>query len=191
MILVEEKKNIRGTIRCPYHSWSYNLDGSLRATPHVGGPGHNHHKDLKKNDLGLKKIQSYVFLGVIFVNISNSAEPYEKTNQSLMSRWNEFNKPLFYCENYSSFQLELKCNWKLAVENFCECYHLPWVHAELNVVSKLEDHYNIENKNQFSGQGSFCYKQISDNGKVFADLRTSRRHGKQELNTLHFIQMSC
>ena len=42
MILVQEKKNIRGTIRCPYHSWSYNLDGSLRATPHVGGPGHNY-----------------------------------------------------------------------------------------------------------------------------------------------------
>ena len=170
MILVQEKKNIRGTIRCPYHSWSYNLDGSLRATPHVGGPGHNHHKDLKKNNLGLKKIQSYVFLGVIFVNISNSAEPFEKTNRSLMSRWNEFNKPLFYCENYSSFQLELKCNWKLAVENYCESYHLPWVHPQLNVVSKLEDHYNIENKNQFSGQGSFRYTQISDNGKVFADF---------------------
>jgi len=38
MILVEEKCNLRGTIRCPYHSWSYNLDGTLRATPHVGGP---------------------------------------------------------------------------------------------------------------------------------------------------------
>ena len=61
---------------------------------------------------------------------------------------------------------------------------------ELNVVSKLEDHYNIENKNQFSGQGSFRYTQISDNGKVFADFR-SQRHGKQELSTLHFIQMSC
>ena len=170
MILIEEKKNIRGTIRCPYHSWSYNLDGSLRATPHVGGPGHNHHKDLNKKHLGLVKIQSYIFLGVIFVNISNSAEPFEKANRSLMSRWAEFNKPLFHCEHYSSFQLELKCNWKLAVENYCESYHLPWVHPELNVVSRLEDHYNIENRNQFSGQGSYCYTQISDNGRLFIDF---------------------
>jgi len=170
MILIEEKKNIRGTIRCPYHSWSYNLDGSLRATPHVGGPGHNHHKDLNKKHLGLVKIQSYIFLGVIFVNISNSAEPFEKANRSLMLRWAEFNKPLFHCENYSSFQLELKCNWKLAVENYCESYHLPWVHPELNVVSRLEDHYNIENRNQFSGQGSYRYTQISDNGRLFIDF---------------------
>ena len=42
MMLVQEPGNLRGTIRCPYHSWCYNLDGSLRATPHVGGPGRPH-----------------------------------------------------------------------------------------------------------------------------------------------------
>ena len=41
MILVSEETNIRGTIRCPYHSWCYGLDGKLRSTPHVGGPGQN------------------------------------------------------------------------------------------------------------------------------------------------------
>ena len=61
MILVDKKKNIRGTIRCPYHSWSYNLDGNLRATPHVGGPGQNAHEDINKNELGLIKINSNVY----------------------------------------------------------------------------------------------------------------------------------
>ena len=170
MVLVNEKKNIRGTIRCPYHSWSYNLNGNLRATPHVGGPGQNAHEDINKNELGLKKINSTVYLGVIFVNISGNAEPFEKVHRNLLSRWCEFDKPLFYSNTDSSFILDLHCNWKLAVENYCESYHLPWVHPELNIISKLEDHYNIEVKNEFSGQGSYVYRQIEDKGKVFYDF---------------------
>ena len=170
MVLVDEKKNIRGTIRCPYHSWSYNLNGNLRATPHVGGPGQNAHEDINKNELGLKKINSTVYLGVIFVNISGNAEPFEKVHRNLLSRWCEFDKPLFYSNTDSSFILDLHCNWKLAVENFCESYHLPWVHPELNIISKLEDHYNIQKKNEFSGQGSYVYRQIEDKGKVFYDF---------------------
>ena len=170
MILVDEKKNIRGTIRCPYHSWSYNLDGNLRATPHVGGPGQNAHEDINKKELGLTKINSAVYLGVIFVNISGNAEPFEKVNRNLLSRWCEFDKSLFYSNTDSSFILELNCNWKLAVENYCESYHLPWVHPELNIISKLEDHYNIQEKNEFSGQGSYVYRQIEDEGKVFYDF---------------------
>ena len=170
MILVDEKKNIRGTIRCPYHSWSYNLDGNLRATPHVGGPGQNAHEDINKKELGLTKINSTVYLGVIFVNISGNAEPFEKVNRNLLSRWCEFDKSLFYSNTDSSFILDLNCNWKLAVENYCESYHLPWVHPELNIISKLEDHYNIQEKNEFSGQGSYVYRQIEDEGKVFYDF---------------------
>ena len=170
MILVDEKKNIRGTIRCPYHSWSYNLDGNLRATPHVGGPGQNAHEDINKKELGLTKISSTVYLGVIFVNISGNADPFEKVNRNLLSRWCEFDKSLFYSNTDSSFILELNCNWKLAVENYCESYHLPWVHPELNIISKLEDHYNIQKKNEFSGQGSYVYRQIEDKGKVFYDF---------------------
>ena len=170
MILVDEKKNIRGTIRCPYHSWSYNLDGNLRATPHVGGPGQNAHEDINKNELGLTKINSTVYLGVIFVNISGNAEPFEKVNRNLLSRWCEFDKSLFYSNTDSSFILDLNCNWKLAVENYCESYHLPWVHPELNIISKLEDHYNIQEKNEFSGQGSYVYRQIEHKGNVFYDF---------------------
>ena len=38
MILVEEPQKLRGSITCPYHAWSYDLDGKLRKTPHIGGP---------------------------------------------------------------------------------------------------------------------------------------------------------
>jgi phenylpropionate dioxygenase-like ring-hydroxylating dioxygenase large terminal subunit len=71
----------------------------------------------------------------------------------------------------SRFQLEVNCNWKLAVENYCESYHLPWVHPGLNSYSRLEDHYNIEESGKFSGQGTLVYRQLkAENGAVFPDF---------------------
>ena len=60
----------------------------------------------------------------------------------------------------SSFTLEVATNWKLAVENYCESYHLPWVHPGLNSYSRLEDHYHIEAPGRYSGQGSYVYRQL-------------------------------
>ena len=76
MILIEKAGNVRGTIRCPYHSWCYGLDGKLRSTPHAGGPGRNLYKSLDRKQLGLIKINSYVFREVVFVNISGNAPPF-------------------------------------------------------------------------------------------------------------------
>ena len=65
----------------------------------------------------------------------------------------------------------MNTNWKLAVENYCESYHLPWVHPGLNSYSRLEDHYNINEKGRYSGQGTLVYRQLTgDNGAVFPDF---------------------
>ena len=154
MLLLEEKKNAQGLIRCPYHSWCYNLDGELKATPHVGGAGINFHENLEKKDLSLFKIRSHLFLDVIFITLSEESASFEKTHKELLNRWTDYKKPLFFQEKDSAFQLKVNCNWKLAIENYCESYHLPWVHPDLNTVSKLEDHYHIISKGNFSGQGS-------------------------------------
>jgi phenylpropionate dioxygenase-like ring-hydroxylating dioxygenase large terminal subunit len=62
-------------------------------------------------------------------------------------------------------------NWKLAIENYCESYHLPWVHPGLNSYSRLEDHYNIEMDGLTSGQGTLVYRQLAgENGAVFPDF---------------------
>lgn len=172
MILVDEKRNIRGTIRCPYHSWCYGLDGALRSTPHAGGPGINIHEDLNRNELGLVEIKSYVYLGVVFANISGDADPFETVHADLMNEWKDFDKPLYHGGEDSSFTLEVACNWKLAVENYCESYHLPWVHPGLNSYSRLEDHYHLENKGRYSGQGSVVYRQLKGKGdQKFPDFK--------------------
>ncbi len=171
MILVEEPRKIEGAIRCPYHSWCYGTDGRLVSTPHVGGPGQNTHPDVKRSELGLTEIRSHIWRDVIWVNIHGNAPEFEVAMADVIERWAEFDKPLYHGGADSKFQLKVKTNWKLAVENYCESYHLPWVHPGLNSYSRLEDHYNIESYGNYSGQGSLVYRQLKDaNGATFPDF---------------------
>ncbi len=172
MILINKLTKVRGTIRCPYHSWCYDLDGKLRSTPHVGGAGLNSHECIKKDELGLMEIRSHVFMDMIFVNLSGSAPDFQTHVAKLSNRWSEFvDQPFYHGGPESSFCLDLATNWKLAVENYCESYHLPWVHPGLNSYSRIEDHYNIVEPGSFAGQGTTVYNpQINGSMARFPDF---------------------
>ncbi len=137
-------RKIEGAIRCPYHSWCYSTEGKLVSTPHVGGPGHNTHAAIDKDTLGLIEVRSHIWFDTVFINIDGTAAPFEEVHADLIARWADFDQPMYHGGADSTFTLEVKTNWKLAVENYCESYHLPWVHPGLNSYSRLEDHYNIE-----------------------------------------------
>jgi phenylpropionate dioxygenase-like ring-hydroxylating dioxygenase large terminal subunit len=176
MILVNEAKNIKGPIRCPYHSWSYDFDGRLVATPHVGGVGEDSHPCVNKDELSLYDIRCHVWLGVVFVNISGDALAFEDEHANLLERWKDFDKPLHASLPDSMIEMRIKSNWKLAAENFCESYHLPWIHPALNTYSRLEDHYNIADEDNYSGQGTHVYQQLkSDDGTPFPDFENVSR----------------
>ena len=170
MILVDRPTKLKGVIRCPYHSWCYALNGDLRATPHVGGPGRNTHDGIDYGDLGLFRIRCHVWRDVIFVNVDGAAQDFASAHANLLERWAEFDQPLHHGGESSSFTLKVKANWKLAVENYCESYHLPWVHPGLNSYSRLEDHYNIKRPEQYSGQGTSVYRQLRHQDLVFPDF---------------------
>ena len=171
MILVEQPQKIRGAIRCPYHSWCYTLKGALRTTPHVGGPGRNTHERVDRSSLGLLRLRSYLWHDVVFVNVDGQADPFEEVHADLMARWSEYDQPQYHGGDAAYFTLDVKTNWKLAVENYCESYHLPWVHPGLNSYSRLEDHYNIEEEGKYSGQGTLVYRQFEgEDGAVFPDF---------------------
>ncbi|MFY9210450.1 MAG: aromatic ring-hydroxylating dioxygenase subunit alpha [Aestuariivita sp.] len=172
MILVEKPGKIEGAIRCPYHSWCYSTDGRLVSTPHVGGPGHNTHEGIDRATLGLIEVRSHVWRDVVFINLSGTAAPFEEAMADAIERWAEFDQPMYHGGPESAFTLTVNCNWKLAVENYCESYHLPWVHPGLNSYSRLEDHYHIEAKGHYSGQGTLVYRQLKgDQGQVFPDFK--------------------
>lgn len=171
MILVAEPKNVTGAIRCPYHSWCYGTDGTLVSTPHVGGPGHNTHDAIDKTTLGLTEVRSHIWFDTVFINVDGQAPPFEKVHAGLIARWSAFDQPRHHGGDDSRFVLDVHTNWKLAVENYCESYHLPWVHPGLNSYSRLEDHYNIIEKDLYSGQGTSVYRQLrGDAGQVFPDF---------------------
>ena len=172
MILVEEPRKIQGAIRCAYHSWCYSTEGDLISTPHVGGPGQNTAEGIDRALLGLIEVRAHVWQDIVWINISGDAPDFVDAMASLISRWSEFEKPLYHGGADSRFSLTVNCNWKLAVENYCESYHLPWIHPGLNSYSRLEDHYHIEEPEKYSGQGTRVYRQLADdNGNVFEDFQ--------------------
>ena len=161
--IMQKPCKIKNVIRCPYHSWSYDTDGTLVATPHIGGMNKHETDKFDKSINGLKEIRSYVWLDLIMININNNEIAFEKYIKPLSDRWAKFwpekdRKLISHASDYGYFNLKAKCNWKFAIENYCESYHLPWVHPSLNSYSKIEDHYHIQGlPNRFAGQGTVVY----------------------------------
>jgi choline monooxygenase len=159
MRLVDKPARCNTVIRCPYHSWAYDLDGALKATPKFGGPDSNNLNGFDRSAHGLREVRSAVWFDTVFVDLSGRAPTFETYIRPLRDRWRMFDESLIrHSGSDSSLKLSVNCNWKLAVENYCESYHLPWVHPGLNSYSKLEDHYNIIEDGAFAGQGSRAYK---------------------------------
>ena len=161
--LVTKSGNIKNVIRCPYHSWSYNFDGELVATPHIGGMNIHRTKDFERSKSNLKEIRSYIWLDLIMININNNEISFEEYIKPLSDRWEKFwpikdRELINHSNDFGYFKLNANCNWKFAIENYCESYHLPWVHPGLNSYSKIEDHYHIQGlPNRFAGQGTVVY----------------------------------
>ena len=179
MILVEEPGHFKSAIACRYHAWCYGFKGNLKTTPHIGGPGIHDLPEIKKENLSLISVRAVVWMDVVYVNLSGSAEDFDTAIRPLADRWSEFmGQPIFHGGPDSSFKLEINCNWKLAVENYCESYHLPWVHPALNRYSRLQDHYEIlDADGNFSGQGTTVYDpKLDDSGRKFSTFEGLSDH---------------
>ena len=141
------------TIVCPYHSWSYDLDGKLKQTPHVGGKDIHECKEIEKSILGLKEVRSGIWAGLIFVNLSSDAEDFSDFIRPLSDRWRHIDVSLLEHVKDLGQRPEFKANWKLVVENFVESYHLPWVHKSMNAFNPMGAHYQILGAEHYIGQG--------------------------------------
>ena len=171
--LVSKSGKINSLIRCPYHSWSYNLNGELMATPHIGGMNKHSAYGFDKSKSNLKEVRSYIWLDLIMININQNEMSFEDYIKPLSDRWEKFwpikdRELIHHSNDFGYFKLNAKCNWKFAIENYCESYHLPWVHPGLNSYSKIEDHYHIQGlPNRFAGQGTVVYNpQFKDKEKL-------------------------
>ena len=134
--LAEERCERRGRITCPYHGWSYGLDGALKSTPHIGGPGVHEAPDLDPARHGLRTVPVASWWDFVFVNLSATAVPLDEWVAPLQERWErllgEEGVAAYRPALEEGFSLDVQGAWPLAVENYCESYHLPCVHPGLN-----------------------------------------------------------
>ena len=114
-----------GSIVCPYHAWTYSLEGDLIATPHQLESA-----DFDMADYSLYDVAVGEWGGFVFINLAGKkAEPLETVLGDLPERFANYNlEELRVGFRYST---EIKTNWKLWYENYMECFHCPQVHPEL------------------------------------------------------------
>ena len=107
-------------------------------------------------------MRSTLWFDVVWINLSGDAALFDCAMADLKRHWAEFDRPMYHTGQDSQIELTVKTNWKLAVENYCKSYHLPWVQPVLSSYSRLEDHYNIQHPGFYSGQGTRVYRQMRD-----------------------------
>lgn len=121
------------SIVCPYHAWTYNLDGSLR-----GAPAMTRNEGFCKSDYALPTIRCEEWLGWVFVSLNPEAAPVATTLSKVEELVGDYDM-----SNYTETFFEThvwNTNWKVLAENFMESYHLPVCHAgTIGGLSKLED----------------------------------------------------
>jgi Rieske 2Fe-2S family protein len=139
--LIENRNGRSMGIQCPYHAWTYALDGRLIGAPHMDDvPG------LDKADYSLHPVSLALWEGFIFVNLADastqrggymSLEEWFAPLKGKFSRWN-----LPSLRSARRIEYDVRANWKLIFQNYSECYHCLGVHPEL---SKISPHDSSEN----------------------------------------------
>lgn len=128
MRVVREPGRNKRSLACPYHCWTYKLDGTLLRRPFFEGPEDQEGKTSNENDLPrLTEVRSAQWLGVVFINIDGMAEPFEKHIQDIQAVAKNYGE-LESGKPAGSLDFDIAANWKLITENFVDSYHLPWVH---------------------------------------------------------------
>lgn len=119
-------------IRCPYHSWSYRLDGSLRSAPNWDTMA-----AADKADLGLHPVHLAEFHGLLWVNLADDPAPLDEHLWAQLEYRLGGDRAKFARYDLASLvtgkrtDYTVAANWKIIQENFQECYHCATIHPEL------------------------------------------------------------
>jgi Rieske 2Fe-2S family protein len=140
-------------IVCPYHAWSYGLDGALLGAPNMGDVPW-----FDKQDYPLQQARTGVWEGFLFGNLARGPEPLEQALQPLLGRFAAWRLPEFAA--VQRIEYEVRANWKLIFQNFSECYHCPPVHPALARLS----HYMSGANNLREGSILGGYMLINQKG---------------------------
>ena len=142
--LQEDESGHVSSIQCPYHAWTYGLDGRLLGAPHMDGvPGFD------KADYSLHPVNLALWEGFIFVTLSDSPAPLDKWFAPLNGKFSHWNMSIL--QPAKRIEYDVRANWKLMFENYSECYHCPGVHPQLQKVSPYDSAENDLRQGPFLG----------------------------------------
>jgi Rieske 2Fe-2S family protein len=116
----EQHGCLKAGIRCPYHSWNYQLDGTLHSTPHL---------NVDKSALGLHRVDVDSWGGFVFVRLVAAADSLSDMLGEIPQRVTRY--PLSELVAGHRIAYQVQANWKVILENYNECYHCAGVHPEL------------------------------------------------------------
>jgi choline monooxygenase len=129
-LLLEPQSGLR-QFTCPNHAWGYDLDGHLRARPHFHGGGRPDRIRADCHRADLVGVRCATWQDWVFVNLDGAAPPLETYLEPLTSRLEGYDFSVL--GHGATLEFELAANWKLALENFIEPYHVfachPWLHS--------------------------------------------------------------
>jgi phenylpropionate dioxygenase-like ring-hydroxylating dioxygenase large terminal subunit len=155
------------TLQCHYHAWTYDLDGALRAAPRSDG--------MELEPLGLRRAQVGNWGPFVFVNPDPEAPALEETLGDLPRIVREGGLDVDALRFHQRVDYTLAANWKVAVENYLECYHCAVAHPGFSkVIDVSPERYRLEAHRTFAshfassrnGQGDGQFHMIWPNIKV-------------------------
>jgi choline monooxygenase len=136
----------RTTLQCHYHAWTYDLDGSLRAAPRSDAD-----PSFDRTELCLRAAQVDTWGPFVFVNADTDAPPLAHTLGELPRMVEDGGIDVDALVFNSRFDYTLDANWKVAVENYLECYHCPVAHPSFSdVIDVHPDRYRLESHPTFA-----------------------------------------
>jgi Rieske 2Fe-2S family protein len=131
----EKASGNRKTFVCPYHGWVYNMDGSLKAARAMEAL-----EGFDVSDYGLKRPRCCVYEGLIFINCNPDAADFEPALDTIAPALRAYDLPTAKVAHAQVYQVD--ANWKLALENYLECYHCATAHrayAKMHTLQDLDD----------------------------------------------------
>jgi choline monooxygenase len=119
-------------LQCPYHAWTYDLDGTLRSAPRCGPE-----ISTELAELGLVRLRVATFGPFVFVNLSPDGSSLDDVVGDLSAVIAEVGIDLDGLRLRQRFDYEVPSNWKIHLENYLECYHCPTAHPGFSSVMEV------------------------------------------------------
>jgi phenylpropionate dioxygenase-like ring-hydroxylating dioxygenase large terminal subunit len=157
-VLVESEGR-SATIQCPYHAWTYGLDGALRAAPRAD-------EGLEREELALRPVQVDTWGPFVFVNPDLDAPSLAETLGELPALVERGGLDLEAVRFRRRVPYDVAANWKIVLENYLECYHCPVAHRDFSAVVETDpSSYVLEAHDGYWSQ--YCVAKNGDDRGQF------------------------